>query len=76
MRSGFKMYMALIFLLIGAQIVVAGENMVDFQRALRDYQQERNPSQTETEVEVETKFKNPEIEVNLGKDKKEKEKKD
>lgn len=73
MLFGFKMYAVLLLTLIGAQIVVAGETVVDFQRALSAYEKERTPSQTEPE-EVKSEFKNPPIEVKVGDEEQEKQK--
>lgn len=69
MLSKFKFYAALILGLITAQIVIAGERVVDFQRALNSFHKEREPSQTKNELEKK-EMVNPEIEISL-KDKKE-----
>lgn len=67
MLSSFKFYIALILTLITAQIVIAGERAVDFQRALKQYQKEREPSQTKNELEKK-EVHNPEIEISLKED--------
>lgn len=67
MLSSFKFYIALILTLITAQIVIAGERAVDFQRALKQYQKEREPSQTKNELEKK-EVRNPEIEISLKED--------
>ncbi len=67
MPKGLKIYLAMLLVLIGAQIVVAGENVVDFHRALDAYEQQREPNQAEPE-EVKEEMKNPEIEVKVDKD--------
>ncbi len=64
MLSGLKFYFALVLALITAQIVIAGERAVDFQRALKAYEKEREPSQTKNELEKK-EMVNPEIEVSL-----------
>lgn len=50
MLSGFKFYLLLVFVLIGAHVVVAGEKVVDFQRALNDFRKDRKPQIAETQV--------------------------
>lgn len=64
MMASFKFYFGMIFFLIGAQIVVAGENVVSFQQALEVYQQQRHPSQTEVQ-ESQTHLVNPAIEIDV-----------
>lgn len=69
MKSGFKFYFLLVFILVGAQIVVAGENVVDFQRALEEYHKERSPNQAQEEgiqTELKKSFRNPVIEVKVS----------
>lgn len=68
MFAGFKIYVGLLFVLIGFQFVVAGENMVDFQRELKAYQKDRKPGQSEPEEVKKTQLKNPPIEISLKKE--------
>ena len=69
MISGLKIYFAALFLLIGAHLALAGENMVNFQKELRSYEEDksgqRNPSQSERLQQEKLQFKNPELEVSV-----------